>query len=152
MKKKWMAALMAAFVLVGYHAFAEVNEGDAIQNLKSTDLVIREAARMQLEKSGSKRAIDALGAAYAAATDNNWKLALINGLGAIKKPEIVQYLLPVPEDATLADATVKALSGLATAETTKAVIDHFEKSNTLTAGMAMINTTEAMIAPPADSV
>ena len=145
MKKKWMTALMAALVLAGYHAFAEVNEGEAIQNLKSTDLIIREAARMQLEKSGSKRAIDALGAACAATTDNNWKLALINGLGAIKKPEIVQYLLPVPEDATLADATVKALSGLVTAETTKTIIGHFEKSNTLTAGMAMIDEAEAML-------
>ena len=151
MKKKWMAALMAALVLAGYHAFAEVNEGEAIQNLKSTDLIIREAARMQLEKSGSKRAIDALGTAYAAATDNNWKLALINGLGAIKKPEIVPYLLPVPEDAILADATVKALSGLVTAETTKAVIDHFEKSNTLTAGMAMIDEAEAMLANVPDA-
>ncbi|MBO7620871.1 MAG: HEAT repeat domain-containing protein [Victivallales bacterium] len=146
MRKKWMVALMAALVLAGYRAFAEVNEGEAILNLKSTDLIIREAARMQLEKSGSKRAIEALGAAYAATTDNNWKLALINGLGAIKKPEIVQYLLPVPEDATLADATVKALSGLVTEGTTKAIIDYFNKANTLAAGMAMIDEAEAMLA------
>ncbi|MBR5023760.1 MAG: HEAT repeat domain-containing protein, partial [Victivallales bacterium] len=61
-----------------------------------------------------------------------------------KKPEIIHYLLPMPEDANLAAATAKALSGLGTAETTKAVIDYFEKSNTLTAGLAMIDEAEAL--------
>ena len=145
MRRKWIIALMTVFVMAGYHALAEVNEGEAIQNLKSTDPIVREAARMQLEKSGSKRAIEAMGTAYATANDNNWKLALINGLGAIKKPEIVHYLLPIPEDATLADATVKALSGLVTAETVKTIIDYFEKANTLAAGMAMIDEAEAML-------
>ena len=73
-------------------------------------------------------------------------MALINGLGAIKKPEIIHYLLPMPEDANLAAATAKALSGLGTAETTKTVIDYFEKSNTLTAGLAMIDEAEALLA------
>ncbi len=151
MRRKWIIALMTVFVMAGYHALAEINEGEAIQNLKSTDPIVREAARMQLEKSGSKRAIEAMGAAYAAADNNNWKLALINGLGAIKKPEIVHYLLPVPEDPTLADATVKALSGLVTAETGKVIIEYFEKANTLAAGMAMIDEAEAMLANVPDA-
>jgi HEAT repeat protein len=151
MRRKWIIALMTVLVMAGYHALAEINEGEAIQNLKSTDPIVREAARMQLEKSGSKRAIEAMGAAYAAADNNNWKLALINGLGAIKKPEIVHYLLPVPEDPTLADATVKALSGLVTAETGKVIIEYFEKANTLAAGMAMIDEAEAMLANVPDA-
>ena len=144
MKTKWMAALMTALVLAGCRTFTGSQDGEALKNLQSTDPIVREAARMQLEKSGSKRAIEAMGTAYATAVDSNWKLALINGLGAIKKPEIIHYLLPMPEDANLAAATAKALSGLGTAETTKAVIDYFEKSNTLTAGLAMIDEAEAL--------
>ena len=146
MKKKWMAALMTALVMTGCRTFTGVDEKSALQNFQSTDPIVREAARMKLEKSGSKRAIDAMGTAYATAVDSNWKLALINGLGAIKKPEIIHYLLPMPEDANLAAATAKALSGLGTAETTKTVIDYFEKSNTLTAGLAMIDEAEALLA------
>ena len=144
MKKKWMAALMTALVMTGCRTFTGVDEKSALQDFQSTDPIVREAARMKLEKSGSKRAIDAMGTAYATAVDSNWKLALINGLGAIKKPEIIHYLLPMPEDANLAAATAKALSGLGTAETTKTVIDYFEKSNTLTAGLAMIDEAEAL--------
>ena len=144
MKTKWMAALMTALVLAGCRTFTGSQDGEALKNLQSTDPIVREAARMQLEKSGSKRAIEAMGTAYATAVDSNWKLALINGLGAIKKPEIIHYLLPMPEDANLAAATAKALSGLGTAETTKAVIDYFDKSNTLTAGLAMIDEAEAL--------
>ena len=144
MKTKWMAALMTALVLAGCRTFTGSQDGEALKNLQSTDPIVREAARMQLEKSGSKRAIEAMGTAYATAVDSNWKLALINGLGAIKKPEIIHYLLPMPEDANLAAATAKALSGLGTAETTKAVIDYFEKSNTLTAGLAMIDEAEVL--------
>ena len=139
-----MAALMTALVLAGCRTFTGSQDGEALKNLQSTDPIVREAARMQLEKSGSKRAIEAMGTAYATAVDSNWKLALINGLGAIKKPEIIHYLLPMPEDANLAAATAKALSGLGTAETTKAVIDYFDKSNTLTAGLAMIDEAEAL--------
>ena len=146
MKKKWMAALMTALVMTGCRTFTGVDEKSALQDFQSTDPIVREAARMKLEKSGSKRAIDAMGTAYATAVDSNWKLALINGLGAIKKPEIIHYLLPMPEDANLAAATAKALSGLGTAETTKTVIDYFEKSNTLTAGLAMIDEAEALLA------
>ncbi|MBO4526000.1 MAG: HEAT repeat domain-containing protein [Victivallales bacterium] len=144
MKTKWMAALMTALVLAGCRTFTGSQDGEALKNLQSTDPIVREAARMQLEKSGSKRAIEAMGTAYATAVDSNWKLALINGLGTIKKPEIIHYLLPMPEDANLAAATAKALSGLGTAETTKAVIDYFDKSNTLTAGLAMIDEAEAL--------
>ena len=144
MKTKWMAALMTALVLTGCRTFTGSQDGEALKNLQSTDPIVREAARMQLEKSGFKRAIEAMGTAYATAVDSNWKLALINGLGAIKKPEIIHYLLPMPEDANLAAATAKALSGLGTAETTKAVIDYFDKSNTLTAGLAMIDEAEAL--------
>ena len=146
MKKKWMAALMTALVMTGCRTFTGVDEKSALQDFQSTDPIVREAARMKLEKSGSKRAIDAMGTAYATAVDSNWKLALINGLGAIKKPEIIHYLLPMPEDANLAAATAKALSGLSTAETTKTIIDYFEKSNTLTAGLAMIDEAEALLA------
>ena len=146
MKKKWMAALMTALVMTGCRTFTGVDEKSALQDFQSTDPIVREAARMKLEKSGSKRAIDAMGTAYATAVDSNWKLALINGLGAIKKPEIIHYLLPMPEDANLVAATAKALSGLGTAETTKTVIDYFEKSNTLTAGLAMIDEAEALLA------
>lgn len=146
MKKKWMAALMTALVMTGCRTFTGVDEKSALQDFQSTDPIVREAARMKLEKSGSKRAIDAMGTAYATAVDSNWKLALINGLGAIKKPEIIHYLLPMPEDANLAAATAKALSGLGTAETTKTVIDYLEKSNTLTAGLAMIDEAEALLA------
>ena len=146
MKKKWMAALMTALVMTGCRTFTGVDEKSALQDFQSTDPIVREAARMKLEKSGSKRAIDAMGTAYATAVDSNWKLALINGLGVIKKPEIIHYLLPMPEDANLAAATAKALSGLGTAETTKTVIDYFEKSNTLTAGLAMIDEAEALLA------
>lgn len=145
MKKKWMAALMTALVMTGCRTFTGVDEKSALQDFQSTDPIVREAARMKLEKSGSKRAIDAMGTAYTTAVDSNWKLALINGLGAIKKPEIIHYLLPLPEDANLAAATAKALSGLGTAETTKTVIDYFEKSNTLTAGLAMIDEAEALL-------
>ena len=146
MKTKWMAALMTALVLAGCRTFTGSQDGEALKNLQSTDPIVREAARMQLEKSGSKRAIEAMGTAYATAVDSNWKLALINGLGAIKKPEIIHYLLPMPEDANLAAATAKALSGLGTAETTKVIIDYFDKSNTLTAGLAMIDEAEALLA------
>ena len=144
MKTKWMAALMTALVLAGCRTFTGSQDGEALKNLQSTDPIVREAARMQLEKSGSKRAIEAMGTAYATAVDSNWKLALINGLGAIKKPEIIHYLLPMPEDANLAAATAKALSGLGTAETTKVIINYFEKANTLTAGLAMIDEAEAL--------
>ena len=146
MKTKWMAALMTALVMTGCRTFTGVDEKSALQDFQSTDPIVREAARMKLEKSGSKRAIDAMGTAYATAVDSNWKLALINGLGAIKKPEIIHYLLPMPEDANLAAATAKALSGLGTAETTKVIIDYFDKSNTLTAGLAMIDEAEALLA------
>jgi len=147
MKNKWLAALTAAAVMTaGCRTFTGSHEGEALKNFQSTDPTTREAARMQLEKSGSKRAIEAMGTAYATATDNNWKLALINGLGAIKKPEIVHYLLPMPADSQLADATVKALSGLGTAETTKTIIEYFGKANTLAAGMAMIDEAEALSA------
>ena len=108
MKKKWMVALMTALVLTGCRTFTSVDEKSALQDFQSTDPIVREAARMKLEKSGSKRAIETMGTAYKTAVDSNWKLALINGLGAIKKPEIVHYLLPMPEDANLAAATVKA--------------------------------------------
>ena len=146
MKKKWMAALMTALVMTGCRTFTGADDKSALQDFQSSDPIVREAARMKLEKSGSKRAIDAMGTAYATAVDSNWKLALINGLGAIKKPEIIHYLLPMPEDANLAAATVKALSGLGTAETAKVVIDYFEKSNTLTGGLAMIDEAEALLA------
>ncbi|MBR4901285.1 MAG: HEAT repeat domain-containing protein [Victivallales bacterium] len=146
MKKKWMVALMTALVMAGCRTFTSVDEKAALQDFQSTDPIVREAARMKLEKSGSKRAIEAMGTAYATAVDSNWKLALINGLGAIKKPEIIHYLLPMPEDANLAAATAKALSGLGTAETSKVIIDYFEKSNTLTAGLAMIDEAEALLA------
>ncbi|MBP5672433.1 MAG: HEAT repeat domain-containing protein [Victivallales bacterium] len=145
MRKKWTAVLTAVLVMAGACVFAEVDEKTALRDLQDKDPIVREAARMQLEKSGSAKAIEALGKACRETTDNNWKLALINGLGAIKKPEIVQWLLPVPEDATLADATVKAMSGLLTAETTKTIIEYFEKANTLAAGMAMIDEAEAML-------
>ena len=146
MKKKWMVALMTALVLTGCRTFTSVDEKSALQDFQSTDPIVREAARMKLEKSGSKRAIETMGTAYKTAVDSNWKLALINGLGAIKKPEIIHYLLPMPEDANLAAATVKALSGLGTAETAKVIIDYFEKTNTLTAGLAMIDEAEALLA------
>ncbi|MBQ9447056.1 MAG: HEAT repeat domain-containing protein [Victivallales bacterium] len=146
MKKKWMVALMTALVLTGCRTFTSVDEKAALQDFQSTDPIVREAARMKLEKSGSKRAIETMGTAYKTAVDSNWKLALINGLGAIKKPEIIQYLLPMPEDANLAAATAKALSGLGTGETAKVIIDYFEKSNTLTAGLAMIDEAEALLA------
>ena len=145
MRKRLLAALVTVFVVAGARVFAEVDEKAALRDLQDKDPIVREAARMQLEKSASSKAIEALGTACRATADKDWKLALINGLGAVKKPEIVQWLLPVPEDATLADATVKALSGLVTAETSKAIIDYFEKANTLAAGMAMIDEAEAML-------
>ena len=145
MRNRWTAVLVAALVMASARVLADVDEKTALRDLQDKDPIVREAARMQLEKIGSAKAIEALGTACRETSDKNWKLALINGLGAIKKPETVQWLLPMPEDATLADATVKALSGLVTTETAKAIIDYFEKSNTLAAGMAMIDEAEAML-------
>ena len=50
MKKKWMVALMTALVLTGCRTFTSVDEKAALEDFQSTDPIVREAARMKLEK------------------------------------------------------------------------------------------------------
>jgi hypothetical protein len=122
----------------------KVNESQAAANLSHTDVHIREAARMDLVRSGSEKAIRILGAAYINSDDATWKLALIRGLDQIKKPLIVGYLLPLPKDPVLADASVKALSGLGLPETTQIIRDDFLARRSDTGAFALLDEAEAL--------